>query len=261
MQPYGNLVTGSQLIGPPDQVGPSISEFPVVFFDDFTDGWGFEQGDADNTGKFSETANLGQWLVTVVDSGGDNGDIIVCSDAAPGGWLTITTNDAALDSNILQLNGEAFKLQAGKQTIMEARLKLSTVDTDWFVGLAATLVTAESDNPDFVGVGNTDATADIHAVTGQNAASGEIADIADRSGYTATDTGSNWVADTFVTLRFEADGVSSVRCYVDGALKATHTADICDDVTLTPTIITKVNAAATGVETMNLDYIYVAQSR
>ena len=63
--------------------GPNTAEH----FDDFTDGWGFEANDADNSGKFSETANLGEYLVTVIDGDTDSGEVIACADDAPGGQI------------------------------------------------------------------------------------------------------------------------------------------------------------------------------
>ena len=259
---YDNPGTGLQTVLGPD-VKPRTLAFPIVFFDDFLSPvYGKDlalDSESDPTGDFSVVADRGKWLTTLVAGSGT--PAIAPVDDSPGGAVAFTTGTAALDSVINQLNGEAFKLVDGKQTVMETKLKLSTVDTDWFVGLTATLVTAETDNTDFVGFGNTDATADILTVTGKNAAAGEIADIIARSGVTATNSGSDWVADTYVTLRWEADGVNKVDFYVDGVLKATHTTDICDDVTLTPTIIVKVNAAATGAETMTMDYIYISAER
>ena len=52
---------------------------------------------------------------------------------------------------------------------------------------------------------------------------------------TLTDTTSDLVADTYVVVRFEVEGTSKVRFYVDGSLKATHTTNLPDDVGLTPT--------------------------
>jgi hypothetical protein len=256
---------GNAMVLPPDKkpgTGRGI-DLPVVFFDDFITAIYAKDlalsSESDPTGDFSVVADRGKWLTTLVAGAGT--PAIGPVDASPGGAVAFTTGTNALDSIINQLNGEAFKLVAGKTTVMETRVKLSTVDTDWFVGLTATLVTAETNNTDFVGFGNTDATADIHTLTGKDAAAGEIADIVARSGVTATDTGANWAADTYVTLRWEADGVSTVDFFVDGVRKGQHTANICDDVTLTPTIIAKVNAAASGAETMTMDYIYVATER
>jgi hypothetical protein len=71
-------------------------------------------------------------------------------------------------------------------------------------------------------------------------------------------------ATTAKTLKFEWDGVDSVRFYVDGVLKVTKTDNgttvlIPDDEALTPTICVKTSAAQ--VVTAFVDYIYVAQER
>jgi len=120
----------------PAQLEGAVIDPPVEHFDDFTDGWGFEANDTDNTGKFSETANLGQWLVTCTDGGTES---IVISDDEPGGVVTLTTSSALNDSLECQLNGEAWKVAADKDIYFKCRLKLADADsTDWFVGLATT---------------------------------------------------------------------------------------------------------------------------
>ena len=233
----------------PPVSGPTKSlAMPIILFDDFVDGWGFEGNDADNTGKFSETANLGQWLVTVVDTGTDNGEVIACADDAVGGHLTMTTNDADDDSLELQVNGEAWKLESGKTLAFETRLKGADVsEFDWFVGLAITDTTVMTACTDRVGFECPDSTGDIDAITEK-----------DRS-QTTTATTKDLADATFVTLRVEVEGTSKVRYYVDGDLVATHTANLPDDEALTPTICIRNDGAAAN--TMTLDYILVMRDR
>ena len=246
---FDNPGTGIQTVLGPD-VKPRTALFPIVYFDDFTDGWGYEAGDADNTGKFSETANLGQWLVSLVDGGTDAGHVVACTDAALGGWLTLTTNDADNDALHLQLNGEAFKLAADKQMVVETRMKITDAsDSDWLIGLAATDTDPLTAVTDGVYFRCADSTGDIDAVTEKD------------SSETLTDTGSDLADDTFVVLRAEIDGTAKVSFYVDGVLKATHATDLPDDQPLTPSVSIRVDNGSGGAETMVIDYIYCAAER
>ena len=233
----------SPVSGPKDTLS-----IPHLFFDDFIDGWGFEGNDADNTGKFSETANLGQWLVTLVDGGSDNGEVIACADDAAGGYLTMTTNDADDDSIEMQMNGEAWKLATGKTLVFEVRMKGADVsEFDWFVGLAITDTTVMTAVTDRIGFECPDSTGDIDAISEKDGSQ------------TTTDSAQDLADDTFVTLRFEAEGTGKVRYYVDGSLVATHTTNIPEDEALTPTIC--IRNASGAARTMTLDYILVARDR
>ena len=233
----------SPVSGPKDTLS-----IPHLFFDDFIDGWGFEGNDADNTGKFSETANLGQWLVTLVDGGSDNGEVIACADDAAGGYLTMTTNAADDDSIEMQMNGEAWKLATGKTLVFEVRRKGADVsEFDWFVGLSITDTTVMTAASDRIGFECPDSTGDIDAISEKDGSQ------------TTTDSAQDLADDTFVTLRFEAEGTGKVRYYVDGSLVATHTTNIPENEALTPTICVRNDGAAAN--TMNLDYIFVARDR
>ena len=112
-------------LNPVSAEGEPLS-MPVVYFDDFLDGRSHIANNAtiaSGQGKFSELANLGDWLVTLVDGGGDNGEVIRVADDGVGGLLTLTTNDADNDSIEMQMNGEAWQLALGKDIVFEVRLK------------------------------------------------------------------------------------------------------------------------------------------
>ena len=138
---------------------------PLVISDHFGDGEGFTAGNpgiATAQSKFSEVINMGQWLVTVTDGGGDNGEVIVISDAEPGGVVTITTNEADDDSMELQMNGEAFAVNARNDMWFSIRMKLSDADAcDWFVGLATTDTAVIDGTNDSIGFRNASNSADI----------------------------------------------------------------------------------------------------
>ena len=222
---------------------------PAVYFDDFTDGWGSEANDADNTGKFSETANLGQWLVTVVDDNPDNGEVVAVADDAVGGQLTLTTNDADNDALNLQINGEAWQAASGKTLIFEIRMKGTDVsEFDWFVGLAVADTDVLGGVTDRIGFECPDSTGDIDAVCEKD------------STQTSTDSGKDLADATFVVLRFEVHGTSKVKYYVDGALVATHAStNLPEDEALTPTICVRNDGAAAN--TMTVDYVLVVRER
>lgn len=249
----------------PLQLEGSIIDPPVLVFDDFTDGWGFEANDTDNTGKFSETANLGMWLVTVTDGGGDSGEVIAVADGEPGGILTVSTNDADDDSMELQMNGEVFKPAAGKDILFKIRMKLTAAASplttiDWFVGLATTDTAVLDGCTEQIGFGS----------NGLNAGGADIyTAIADAGTQTLTDSGEDYVDDTFVTLAFRCVQVSStegfVKYYVNGSLVDTRheisgsNANFPFDDDMTLTLCIQNNAAA--VKTMEIDYIYCRQER
>jgi hypothetical protein len=235
----------------PDKAGTKGSVPQVIFFDDFTDGLGFTANNpaiASSQGKFSELANMGQWLATVVDGGSDSGEVITCTDDAHGGAVTLTTNDADNDSIECQLNGEAFALSAGRNIVFETRMKGTDVsEFDWFFGLSITDTTVMTAASDRIGFECADSTGDIDAISEKDAAQ------------TTTDTTSNLADATYVVLRLEISGTSEARYYVDGELKATHTTNLPDDEAMTPTMCIRNDGAAAN--TMHVDYIYVAADR
>ena len=235
----------------------------ITFFDDFIGSATHTPNKAtvaDSQGNFSELADMGTWLVTPIDGGTDNAQTITNDDNSLGGIITFTPNDAAADGFSCQVNGEAFSLAAGKVLVMEARIaKGHATRSDFFVGLAITDTSVMTDPSDFIGFGQTGGAADLLAVNGKNAASGEIADAAARAGYTYTDTGVDQVAATFNTVRVEVDGTDTARFYVDGELKATHTGNLPTDEHMTPTIFCR--STTTDQATWSIDYIYVSQTR
>tara|TARA_Y100000114_G_C11751700_1_gene324657 strand:+ start:1375 stop:2067 length:693 start_codon:yes stop_codon:yes gene_type:complete len=222
---------------PPISKPGGALHMPAVYFDDFI-----------TDSVFSETADNGDYLVTVVDAGTDNGEVVKIADDAIGGQLTITTNDADNDSVELQLNGESFKAEAEKSLIFEARIKGADVsEFDWFVGLSITDTTVLAGVSDRIGFTSPDATGDIDAVTEKD------------STETLTDTTKDLADNTFVILRFEVEGTSKVRFYVDSALVATHTTNIPDDEALTPTLCIRNDGAAAN--TLTVDYVLAIQER
>ena len=220
---------------------------PLVIFDHFGDGRSFTANNAavaSAQGKFSELANMGDWLVTVTDGGSDNAEVIVTSDAEPGGVVTITTNDADDDSMELQMNGEAFAVNARNDMWFSIRMKLSDADTcDWFVGLATTDTAVIDGTNDSIGFRNASNSADIRYIQ------------EDDTNETTADTTYDFADDTFRTLSFHTRKDQGTAFFVDGNLIEFTGSNIPDaGAALTPTIcLQNASAAASSLE---VDFIY-----
>lgn len=225
----------------------------AIFSDEFVTGC------TEDGGKISTTADKGQWLLTVVDGDSDAAQVAKVADDAPGGILTITTNNKSGDSMELQLNGESFKLATGKQVYFETLLAIDDVDkADWFVGLAITDTTVLAGNTDLVGFGcDHDGNIDAEVRQDSTASRSDTGiDVAD--GAIAT------FGTTKVKLAFHWDGAGVVRFFVNGVLTTTKTDNgvavvVPDDEALTPTICLKTTAAQTV--SAFVDYVYIAQER
>lgn len=225
----------------------------AVFMEDFI------TGVTEDGHKLSTSADKGDWLVTLVDGDSDGAAVNKVSDDAPGGILTVTTNNKANDSNELQLNGESFKLATGKQVWFEAALAIDDVDkADVFVGLAITGTTVQTACTDLVGF-SVDHDGNLDAEVRQDSTASKTDTTVDvEDGSLAT------FAAKKVKVAFHWDGAGTVRFYVDGVLKVTKTDNgttilVPDDEALTPTICVKTTAAQTV--SAFVDYIYVAQER
>lgn len=235
---------------------------PVVFFDDFLES-GYN-GEASSY-KFSETANDCSWLVSKIDGATDNDEVIAISDGEPGGVLTVTTTDADNDSLSIQLNGEAFQVQANKDLVFQARLKLGSITVnDWMIGLADPCTEA------VVGTGITDVigfhggTAILAADTGNanivaSVGTGTGGDWTSTTTQNALDTGVDYVADTFFTVGFRVISNTKVKFYVNGAYVHESSTLLPSTNELSPVFCIKNNSAAAS--TMEIDYIYVRQDR
>lgn len=241
---------GSPFLAPIAKAGGACP-IPVIYFDDFVEGRSYTPDNqliASAQGKFSELANMGDWLVTILDSGAGSNEVIRISDDAAGGHLTLTNGNADDDYMNLQMNGEAWKLATGKPLIFEIRLKGDDIDLfDWFVGLAITDTDVLGGVTDRLGFECADASGDIDCVTEKD------------STETNTDSGKDLADDTFVTLRFETTDTSLVRFFVNGEQVAKHATNIPDNEAMTPTI--QIRAAHNSSKTMTVDYILVMQDR
>jgi len=118
--------------------------------------------------------------------------------------------------------------------------------SDFVVGLATTDTTLIASNPDdLVAFEKHDGDANIDFVTRTNGAE------------TATDTGVDVVNNTAVVLEFYWDGDDTVYAYVNGVQKAAHTANLCQDEELTPSIAFLTGEALS--HTMTVDWVRCIQ--
>lgn len=229
----------------PASAGVGLEGLPVsndvVYFDDFIVG-GHAAG-----GKFAETANQGEWLATFTEAGGGDAAINI-SDDEPGGVVALVNDAADNDSIEIQLNGEAFKVNADKDIYFQARIKVDDADLcDWFIGLATTDTTVIDGTTESIGFRNASNTADIRTICEDN------------STETTSDTGEDMADDTFVILSFHVIGNTKVKYFVNGIQKAESITNIPDGDAVTLTAAVQ-NASAVS-RTLEIDYIYCRQPR
>lgn len=185
-------------------------ERAYAWFDDFDIG-GFLPNTAGKGGKYDETADAGEFLVTVVDGGTDNAETIVVADNIDGGVTDFTTNDADNDLLNIQRNGERYHLRTRRDLLMEWNLAIGDVDkVDWLVGLCITDTSLLASLPSD-GIGFKVAAGD---------ASQEIVAFCRKAGTETTlSTGVSVTDGVFVTMRMEVFDLDRAVVYINGAPK------------------------------------------
>ena len=255
----------TRLIGAGFAPGQAVQQ-DYEYFNDFLAG-----GYAATTGPiFASTANVATFLYTALTGT----PTFIISDAEPGGVVALATG-AATDNHGLecQMNGEGFEVLNNRDIYFEMRWKSqnAVASFDFAFGLATTETSVlASPAADFIGftsgvVGGAvldGATANILARTLADAAGSVWT--ASAATQTSADTGSDLVADTFVTTAFwlQMNGTSGrVHYYVDGNEKFVTTSTIPATASspMTPTICCQNNGSVQAI--MEVDYVYVAQKR
>jgi hypothetical protein len=185
----------------------------------------------------------GDWTVTETDSGATQ----ALTDG-DGGLLLITNTAADNDLVALQKKGESFRFASGKKLWFEARFKVSdATQSDVVMGLQITDVTP-LDVTDGVFFIKADGAATVNLLVEKN--------------NTATTTSSvaTMADDTFITLGFFYDGVSTIYYFVNGALGGSSvTTNLPDDEDMTVSFAIQNGEAV--AKTMTIDYINVAKER
>jgi hypothetical protein len=248
----------------------------TVFMEDFVDTYGCIDlalaNESDPAATFSEVADRGKWLATIVDGGTGNTETVLgrpvdgsTSAGAQGGWGEFRTCNADNDAVTCQLNGESFKLATGKKLWFETQFIIEDVsESEVFIGLADT----GTDLYGAAGVGVNNHVGFI--LDGDGNLDFSVDEAATQS---KTDTAIDFVDGTMATLAtanvkhkcaFYWDGAGTIKVYVDGTLCLTKvdngtTVLIPDGTCLSPgfTILTQ----GTTDEALFIDYIYVAQER
>lgn len=187
------------------------------------------------------------WVLTEVAVGLGNTNS-VATLAVDGGALRLTTDNAASDSEALQIQRETFLFASGKKLWFKTRIRISQTTTSRFI----------------VGLQDADTTPfDVtHGVYFKKDADTNI-DFVVENGNTATDTdtGADVTADTWVTLAFYYDGKSTVEWSVDGTTGTSVTTNLPTDTGDELTLSLYVETTAAASITMDVDYVYVAKER
>jgi hypothetical protein len=187
------------------------------------------------------------------------------SAGAQGGWGEFRTCNADNDAITAQLNGESFKLAAGKKLWFETQFIIEDVsESEVFIGLADT--GTELYGAAGVGVNN-------HVGFMLDGDGNLDFSVDEAATQTKVDTIVNYVDGSMATLvtanvlhkcAFYWDGAGTIKVYVDGVLTNTITDNattvlIPDGTCLSPgfTILTQGNTD----EAIFIDYIYIAQER
>jgi len=209
-----------------------------VFFDDFI-----------GTPDVSKTALANQWLQTDETGTSVLGVQVANTNGGVVEFDTHTTDDSDVS---IQLQGTSFVPEFAKTLYFETRLKVEGVAlTQAFFGLALTDATPVAGFPaDFIGFTMaTDADLEIRVLSTAGSDSGDL------------DTGIDVVADTFIVLAFEWDGIDTVRFFADGAhVKSYSTvADIPTGIGLSPLLGIENNG--TTAKKMTIDYVLAMADR
>lgn len=200
--------------------------------------------DTDFVGEIAASDAVTGWTVTLVEAGA--GETTLTTPDASGGTLLITTDANEDDGAQLQKTGENFSLSTSQAlTYFGIRVKTGeATQSDILAGLCITDTTLLGGMTDGVYFRKIDGSTAMEFVTEKD------------STETATAAVLTVAADTYYVLELAFDG-TRVFAFVDGALVATHTANIPDDELLTPSIAFLSGNAA--IETLTVDWVRAVQ--
>ena len=201
------------------------------------------------------TVSCNNWIITVVDSGGDTGSIVSVADGA-GGFLAITTDDAENDGVALQGKVESFNITTSKEAFFETRLQVNdATQTDFLVGLAITDATPFAGLTDSITFKCDDASTAIRLVSETNM-SGSIVSASVTAVASMTD-------DTFVKLGWHYDGDSKIKVFSDDVHVATLSVvsgtNLVTDEAMAPVVAVLTGEAA--AQTITVDYLCAMQEK
>lgn len=239
----------------------------VTYFEDFIVGGSSANDELANQsapsgGMFSEVANAGQYLVSLVTVGELTEPCMLATGVAKGGWVDVLTVATQNHPVNVQANGTPWVLAANKKLYFETRIMVEDVsECDWFVGLSIA-------NTDILasGVGTVDdiiGFVGLHTTAIQFISNEDGTDSIDATAGTIADGSIATISTKAVKLAFVWDGVSTVSYYVDdvfaGSMNTTDD-DINQDEAMSVAFVCD-NTQGGTAERMWIDYIYVTQER
>lgn len=194
-------------------------------------------------------ASTAYWTITVTEAGA--GDSTSAVSGETGGAIILTTDANDNDNIFVQSKPASFTMAAGKRAFFKARFKVAkATQSDFVIGLQI-VDTSPLDATDgiYFQKDDGDAQLDIYcrkdATTGSNSAT-NIATV---------------TADTYMTVGWYFDGVSTVHYYVDDVYKGSLSASS----TYLPNSILTVSFGyqngEAGATTMTVDYLMAACER
>lgn len=187
----------------------------------------------------------GEWTITATGAG------TTALTDINGGAILLTNAAADNDNRFHQKVGEGFLLAANKQAFFKTRFKVSdATESDVVIGLQVT-DTTPLDVTDGIYFLKADGAATIDFICRKDASTGSNSDTAIAS----------LVSDTFITLAWYFDGVSTVKYYVDGLLdgEVSGSSTYLPDTELT--ISFGIQNGEAVAKTMTLDYVFAALER
>lgn len=202
------------------------------------DVFGYEDDFVKSTQNSADT--LEGWTVTLTEAGG--GDSTITYPDAVGGAVLLTTDAAENDGLSLQLDGESYEITSDQSAVyFGIKFKCDeATQNDVLVGLCITDTDLTGGMTDGIYFEKLDGGTSFSCVTEKD------------STETQTDTVGTLAANTDVVLEFYFDG-TSVEFFVNGASVATHTTNIPNDESLTPSI--ELLAGSAAARTMTIDWI------
>jgi hypothetical protein len=216
----------------------------ISFFDDFVGPQSFPIASSGLAAASNST-----WTVTVTEAGAGNAASSITN--AHGGILQLVTDAASGDTIYAQKAGEFILPASNKKIWFKAKLKIASATLpDLVVGLQVTDTTP------------LDVTDGIYFLKASGAATVDLICRKDAStGSTSASAITSFVADTYLTLGFEYDGLSAIKYFVDDVHKGTLavSSSYLPDTTITMSIGIKNSSAAAN--TLSVDYLFAAMER
>jgi hypothetical protein len=198
----------------------------------------------------STTAVDGGWTVTRATAG-TMGSII-----GDGGVLNLTAAATADQGMNAQLLNCCVTPTAGRTIYFEARVKVSHIDNQIFIGMASTQTAIIAS-----GVLDETTMSAVGFFTDEPSATTKYGSIVSKAGTndTTEDIAVGFVAATYAKVGFVMDGVTSVAFYYNGALVETgSTANTMPAVALGLSLVCQ-NEDGSNINTLDVDWVRVAQ--